>query len=103
MCIHLYLCCAALCRKRPWDGQDIQSKVLRCVKTARAADTGVTVVAVRRHFCRHCSEPLDPMASVDCDAWARARETVHIYGGTRDRAQIVWTHLNRGFEKVENQ
>jgi hypothetical protein len=30
---------------------------------------------------RHCSERLEPMVPVDRAAWARARETVHIYRG----------------------
>jgi hypothetical protein len=33
------------------------------------------------------------MAPVDHAAWARARETVHIYGGTWDGARVVWTQL----------
>jgi hypothetical protein len=41
----------------------------------------VTVVGVYRQLLyRHCSEPLKPMAPVDRSD--RARETVHIYGGT---------------------
>jgi hypothetical protein len=57
---------------------------------------GVTVVCVYRQLYRHCSEPLEHMAPVERTAWARARETVHIYGGTRDevRTLVVWTHLN---------
>jgi hypothetical protein len=52
---------------------------------------GVTVAGVYRHY----SEPLEHMAPVDRTAWAKDRETVHIYGDTRDeaRAQVVWTHL----------
>jgi (2Fe-2S) ferredoxin len=54
----------------------------------------VTVAGVYRQLYRHSSEPLEPMAPVDRAAWARARETVHIYGDTRVRA--VWMHLKRG-------
>jgi hypothetical protein len=56
---------------------------------------GVTVAGVYRHLYRHCSEPLEPMATVDRAAWASVRETVHIYGGTPDGARTlgVWTHL----------
>jgi hypothetical protein len=41
------------------------------------------------------SEPLEHMAQVDRAAWVRARESVHIYGDTRDgaRARVVWMHL----------
>jgi hypothetical protein len=57
---------------------------------------GVTVAGVYRQLLyRHCSEPLEYMAPVDRGTWARARETVHIYGNTRDRARgrVVWKHL----------
>jgi hypothetical protein len=59
---------------------------------------GVTVAGVYRQLCRHCSEPLEHMAPIDCAALARARETVHIYGGTRDgaRARVVLAHLRSG-------
>jgi hypothetical protein len=55
---------------------------------------GVTVAGVYRQLLyRHCSEPLEHMTPVD--RADRARETVHIYGGTRNgvRALVVWTHL----------
>jgi hypothetical protein len=39
----------------------------------------VIVAGVYRQLYRHCSEPLEHMAPVDPAAWARARETVHIY------------------------
>jgi hypothetical protein len=55
---------------------------------------GVTVAGVYRQFHKHWSEPLELMARV---AWARARETVHIYGGTRDGARLVWTQLYSDF------
>jgi hypothetical protein len=63
---------------------------------------GVTVAGVyRQPLYRHCSEPLEHMAPVDRAAWAKARETVHIYGDTRDGArawaQVVWTHIWRFF------
>jgi hypothetical protein len=48
---------------------------------------------VYRQLYRHCSESHEPMAPVDRAAWAQARETVHIYGDTRDGARAVWTHL----------
>jgi hypothetical protein len=56
---------------------------------------GVNVTGVYRQLYRHCSEPLELMAPVDRSVWARAHETVHIYGGTRDgvRARAVCTHL----------
>jgi hypothetical protein len=47
---------------------------------------GVTVASVYRQCYRHCSEPLEHMAPVHRALWAQARETVHIYGGTRDGA-----------------
>jgi hypothetical protein len=50
---------------------------------------GVTVAGVYGQLYGHCSEPLVHMASVDRAAWVR--ETVHIYGGTRDGARAVWT------------
>jgi hypothetical protein len=51
---------------------------------------GVTVASVYRRLYRHCSEPPEHMAPVD--RAARARETVHIYGGTRDGRRAFWTH-----------
>jgi hypothetical protein len=42
----------------------------------------VTVAGVYRQLYRHCSESLEHMAPVDRAVLARARETVHIYGGT---------------------
>jgi hypothetical protein len=49
----------------------------------------VTIASVYRQLYRHCSETLEPMAPVDLTGWARARETVHIYGDTRDGPQTV--------------
>jgi hypothetical protein len=63
-----------------------------CVRTSRAAETRGDCC---RLLCWHSSEPLEHLAPVDSVAWARG--TVHIYGGTRDRAraqtQAVRTHL----------
>jgi hypothetical protein len=59
----------------------------------------VTVAGVYRQLHRHCTEPLESMASVDCLVRFRARKTVHIYGRIRDdaevQARLVWTHLKQ--------
>lgn len=62
----------------------------------------VTAAGVNRQLYRHCSEPLEPMAQVDRAALVRARETVHIYGGTRNGARVraVWTHLKAVIRQV---
>jgi hypothetical protein len=49
--------------------------------------------------------PPESRGPVDSGAWARARETVHIHGGTRyeARAQVVWTcrrHVYSGLSVV---
>jgi hypothetical protein len=90
--------------------------VEKCAQTTRAAETRSDLLCpdalplwcaslslcslaslTLKKTCQLCSEPLDLMAPVDRAAWARARETVHIYWGTRDgsRARVVWTHLKR--------
>jgi hypothetical protein len=61
----------------------------------RAAEIRGDCWRLYRHLYRHCSQPLEPMAAVDRDAWARATETVHFYGDTRGgarvQARVVWT------------
>jgi hypothetical protein len=54
---------------------------------------GVTV-GVYRQLYQHCSEPLEPMAPVDCGDWARTLKTAHIYGDTlQAQARVVWKRL----------
>jgi hypothetical protein len=45
----------------------------------------VTVAGVYRQFYQRCSEPPGHMAPVDRASFARARETVHIYGDKTER------------------
>jgi hypothetical protein len=74
---------------------DSSARVLRCVPYPypypySCCRLGVTVAGVYRQLYRHCSEPIEHMAPADRAAWAR--ETVHIYGDTRDgaRTRVVW-------------
>jgi hypothetical protein len=52
------------------------------------------VAGVYRQLYQHCGGPLVPMASVDRPARGRARDTVHIYGDTRNwaRARLFRKH-----------
>jgi hypothetical protein len=68
---------------KPWF--EPLKRVLSDVSILLVHKLGVTVARVYRQLYRHCSEPLEHMAPVDRSA--RARETVHIYGGTRDGAR----------------
>jgi hypothetical protein len=81
-----------------WARKQIQSCSFKCAKRLHVLvlvvqRLGVTVAGVYRQLYWHCSEPLEHKAQVNRAAWARARETVHIYGDTRDgtRAQAVRT------------
>jgi hypothetical protein len=62
------------------------SKILvACSDASRLLVLGATFAGVYRQLlCRHCSEQLELVAPFDRAAWARARETVHIYEDARD-------------------